>query len=253
MKKSFILSFLLLLSSLASAQKVEDIIKKYHAAIGGAKWDKVTGLKYTASIDGGGGMKIPIEVVQLRDGKKYTKISIQGQEIYQDVFDGNVSWSTNFMTKAAEKSESDMTENTKRAAKDFPDALINASKAGYKASLEGSEKIDGVDCYKVKLVKKTLLDKGVELPNIEFYYIDKENNVPIMMETEIPVGEMKGKMSQIKYSDYQEVGGVFIAHSQSMGVKDGQSQTITFDKIELSPTVDANVFKFVEKAPEEKK
>jgi hypothetical protein len=54
---------------------------------------------------------------------------------------------------------------------------------------------------------------------------------------------MKGKFSQIKYSDYQEVAGAFVAFSQSIGIKDGESQTLSFEKIEANPTVGDAAFK----------
>jgi hypothetical protein len=89
-----------------------------------------------------------------------------------------------------------------------------------------------------------MLSEGKEVPNIEYYYIDKETFVPIMTESEISSGEMKGKIAQTKYSDYQEVNGVFIAFSQTSGIKDGMSQTITFDKVLINSTIDETGFKF---------
>ena len=243
MKNSIILLSLLFISSFSNAQKVEDIISKYYETIGGKNWDAVNGMRMTANVEANG-MKIPVEVVMMKDGKMFTKISIQGMEITQGAFDGETSWSTNFMTQKAEKSEAEDNENAKRSAKDFPNGLINATKLGYKATLEGEEKVEGVACFKIKLEKKTSLSEGKEIPNIEYYYIDKDTYVPIMTETEITSGEAKGKIAQTKYSDYQEVNGVFIAFSQTSGIKDGMSQAITFDKIEINPTVDEKSFKF---------
>jgi hypothetical protein len=86
--------------------------------------------------------------------------------------------------------------------------------------------------------------EGKEVPNIEYYYIDMDSKALIMTETEIPSGEMKGKMMQTKFSDYQEVDGVMMPYSNSYGLKGEESQTITFQKIEMNPTVDAEVFKY---------
>jgi hypothetical protein len=82
------------------------------------------------------------------------------------------------------------------------------------------------------------------VPNIEYYFIDKDSKALIMTETEITSGEMKGVIAQTKYSDYQEVNGVYIAFSQSMGIKDGESQGITFEKVEANPTIDENTFMY---------
>jgi outer membrane lipoprotein-sorting protein len=92
-----------------------------------------------------------------------------------------------------------------------------------------------------------MLVEGSEVPNIEYYYFDKDNFIPIMVETEINSGEMKGQISQTKLSDYQEVNGVILPFSTTSGMKDGQSQTIQFDKIEINPAVDESKFAFPKK------
>jgi hypothetical protein len=92
-----------------------------------------------------------------------------------------------------------------------------------------------------------MLVEGKEVPNVEFYYLDKENNVPVLVEAEIKEGEMKGKISQTKYSDYQEVDGVIIAFSNTSGIKDGMSQTIQYDKVEVNPKVEETKFSFPKK------
>jgi hypothetical protein len=228
------------------AQNVDDIIKSYHEAIGGKKWDAVNGMRMTANVEQGG-MKIPVEVVTLRDGRMYTKVTFMGNTMTMAAFDGEKSWSTNFMTMEPEESAADASENAKRATKEFPNALINYKSLGYTATLLGTEKVEGADCHKIKLEKKTMLVEGQEIPNVEFYYLDKENNVPVLVEAEIKEGEMKGKISQSKFSDYQEVNGVYVAYSTSNGVKDEMSQVIQFEKIELNPTFDEKDFKFPKK------
>ena len=112
--------------------------------------------------------------------------------------------------------------------------------------LEGEDKIDGTACWKLKLEKKTMLVEGEEIPNIEYYYIDKDSNVPIMMESEINSGDMKGKIGQTKFSDYQEVSSLIYPFSISQGIKDGPSQPITFEKVVINPTVEAKTFMFPE-------
>ena len=228
------------------AQNVDEIITAYHEAIGGKKWDAVNGLRMTANVEQGG-MKIPVEVVTLRDGRMYTKVTLMGNTMTMAAFDGEKSWSTNFMTMEPEEGTAETSENSKRAKKEFPNPLVNYKNLGYTATLIGSEKVEGTDCFKIKLEKKTMLLEGQEVPNVEFYYLDKENNVPVLVESEIKEGEMKGKTSQSKFSDYQEVNGVFVPFSTSSGIKDGQSQIIQFDKVEVNPVFDEKDFKFPKK------
>ncbi|MFY7943842.1 MAG: outer membrane lipoprotein-sorting protein [Crocinitomicaceae bacterium] len=228
------------------AQNVDEIITAYSQTIGGKNWDAVKGMRMTANVEQGG-MKIPVEVVTMKDGRMFTKITFMGNTMTMAAFDGEKSWSTNFMTMEPEEGTAETSENSKRSMKEFPNALINYKNLGYSATLLGSEKIDGTDCHKIKLDKKTMLVEGQEVPNVEFYYLDKENNVPVLVESEIKEGEMKGKISQTKFSDYQEISGVFIPYSTSSGIKDGESQVIQFEKVEINPTVDDKDFKFPKK------
>lgn len=241
MKRIYLIALFFMIAMIGKAQTAQEIITSYYQAIGGKKWDAVTNMKMNAVVDNNG-MKIPVEVVITSKGKTYTKITIQGTDIIQSAFDGTTSWGVNFMTQKAEKSSSDDSENAKRSAIDFPNALIVANKLDYKVTLDGEEKIDGTTCFKLKVEKKTMLADGKEVPNIEYYYIDKDNNILIMTETEITSGQMKGKIAQTKYSNYQEVNGVYIAFSQSSGVKDEGEMAISFDKIEVNVSVDDTVF-----------
>ena len=85
-----------LLTFSVNAQSVDEIIENYFENTGGAEnWENVQGMKMNASVNQMG-MEIPIEMVQLKD-KMYTKISVQGMDIKQGVFDGETLWSTNFM------------------------------------------------------------------------------------------------------------------------------------------------------------
>jgi outer membrane lipoprotein-sorting protein len=242
MKKILFTLSLALATVFAQAQTANEIITVCKEAMGGAAWDKIEGLKYIATVEQGG-MKIPLEIVAMRDGRTYTKFTFQGMQITQGAFDGTTVWSTNFMTQKAEKADDETTENTKRTCKDFPSALFCAEKSGYTASLEDEETVDGVVCYKIKLDKKAQLSEGKEIPNVEYYFIDKDSKAIIMTEEEITDGEMKGKIAQTKYSDYQEVNGVYVAFSQTMGIKDGESHAITFEKVEANPTVADATFK----------
>jgi len=171
----------------------------------------------------------------------YLKINFQGQEITQMAFDGTTAWSTNFMTMKGEKMESEMVENIKQEAADFPDPLMDYKAKGYTAEYLGKETKEGAECHKIKLVKKPQLIDGEKVDNVVFYYFDLENNVPIMTETEMKQGPMKGQMATSTMSDYQEVDGLFFPFSMNQG-----GQAMKIKKITLNPTVDEKEFAFKE-------
>jgi outer membrane lipoprotein-sorting protein len=243
MKKLLLLTVTLFTVLLGHTQSVDEIIRKCNETLGGSAWDTVSNMKMNAVLEQQG-MKIPIEVVVFRDGRTYTKISIQGMELYQNVYDGTTLWSTNFLTQKPEKSDNESTENFKRSLGDFPNSFFSYKTNGYTVEKLEDDEVDGVACFKIKMTKKNQLVDGTEVPNVEYHYIDKDSFAPIMTETEIMAGEMKGKISQTKFSDYQEVSKVYVAYSLDQGIKDLGSQTIDFDTVEINSKIDESLFKY---------
>ena len=247
----FIVTIISLLTISLNAQSVEEIVENYLENTGGTEnWENVKGVRMNASINHMG-MEIPIEMVQLKD-KMYTKISIQGQEIKQGVFDGETLWSTNFMSMKAEKSDQEDVDNVKNELAEFPDPFLNYKDKGFTAELMGTETVEGSDVYKIKLTKKPMVVDGEEVPNVSIYYFDSENFVPIMVHEEVMSGPGKGMIMESKMSDYQEVEGLYFPFSMTQGVKDQPGQPITIESIELNPSVDDSEFNFPESTEVEK-
>ena len=251
MKKILLLVFAMAASVSVNSQTAEEIIANYFENTGGAEnWAKLEGVKMSAKVNQGG-MEIPVEMTQLKNGNQMSVITFQGRVLKQGVFDGEVLWSTNFMTLKAEKSDQESTDNMKLEAQDFPAELFKYKEKGYTIDLLGKEDLEGTETFKIKLTKKPMTVDGKEVENSSIYFFDAENFVPIVIHSEIRTGRGKGMMSEVKLSDYQEVDGLYFPFSMTQGLKDGAGQPITIDKIELNPTVDAGAFKFPEEIPEE--
>ena len=246
----FIVTIISLLTISLNAQSVEEIVENYLENTGGTEnWENVKGVRMNASINQMG-MEIPIEMVQLKD-KMYTKISIQGQEIKQGVFDGETLWSTNFMSMKAEKNDQEDVDNIKNELAEFPDPFLNYKDKGFTVELMGTETVEGSDVFKIKLTKKPMVVDGEEVPNVSIYYFDSENFVPIMVHEEVMSGPGKGMIMESKMSDYQEVEGLYFPFSMTQGVKDQPGQPITIESIELNPSIDDSEFNFPESTEEE--
>ncbi len=250
-----ILAVLLLTLTLPSqSQTVDEILTNYFENVGGLENLKnLQGIKMKAKVTQQG-MEIPLEITQLKDGRQMTVIKFQGQEIKQGVFDGEVLWSTNFMTMKAEKSDAEATENFKLNTNDFPDSFVDYKEKGYTAEFLGTETFDGTETYKIKLIKEPLTVDGKSEEDISFYYFETENYVPIAMQSAVKFGQMKGMTQEVTMSDYQEVDGLYFAFAMTQGIKDGQSQPFTIESIELNPEVNDEAFAFPEEiATEESK
>lgn len=244
-KSLLLLCFSLSFIAFTNAQTADQIIDKYFEAVGGkAAWSKITSIKSTGKVKAQG-MEFPMVMFQ-KNMKNKLELNFQGMTIVQPAFDGSIGWQTNFMTMKAEKMEGEENEIAKQSAGDFPDALLNYKEKGYTFELQGSEVVDGTDCYKLKLTKKPVVIDGKPEENADTYYFDKENNVPIKISSMVKKGPMKGKMSDAVMSDYQEVGGIMIPFTVNQ-MFDGQLQAaIAIEKIELNVAIDDKVFTFPE-------
>lgn len=237
----------------SQAQTVDEIIDGYYEVIGGKEaWSKVEGLKYMAKVNQGG-MEIPIEMVQTKSGISYSKASFQGMSFMQGVYDGETLWNTNFQTMKPEKVTSEDLENHKLGLNDFPDALLNYKANEYGAEFVGTETFDGTDAYKIKLVKEQMTIDGEKVDDIEFYFFEVDSGALIGMQKEMLSGPMAGVSSESKFSDYEEVDGLYFPMTMTQGIKDGESQALVVESVELNPTVDKAMLMFPDEAPAEEK
>jgi len=253
MKKITLLVLAICASFTMNAQTADEILSTYFENIGGLEnLKKIEGIKMSA-ISKGQGMEIPIEIVQLKGGKQYVKISIQGKEIMQGVFDGETLWSNNFMTMKAEKNDAETTANMKLETNDFLDHFLDYKEKGYTVELLGKETIDGTETFKIKLTKEPVTIDGKEEESVSFYFFDTENYVPIAVQSEIKSGPGKGMISEVTFSDYQEVDGIYFAFSMTQGVKGQPGAPMNIKSIELNPEIDDSVFAFPEEITTEEK
>lgn len=246
MKKYSILLAIVLMSGWATlqAQTADEIINNYFENTGGVDaWRAVEGMRMKAKVNQGG-MEIPLEIVRLKDGRQMTSVTFQGLELKQGVFDGEVLWGTNMMTQKAEKSDAEATEMMKKEMNDFPDPFLDYQDKGYTVELMGKEDFNGTETFKIKLVKEPVTVDGEEVQNVSYYFFETENFVPIAIHSEIKQGQAKGMMSEITFSDYQEVEGLYMPFTMSQGVKGQGGQPVTMDSIELNPEVSDSDFAF---------
>ncbi len=250
--KSLLIATLLLAAApMATAQTADEIVSNYFENTGGLdNWKNVESVKWTGKVDLGG-MVIPFDRYVTKDGRSATTADVQGQMFYQDVFDGETLWGTNQMTMEAEKSDAESTANYKLEAKDLISPLLNYKEKGYTLEMVGPETVEGTETMKLKLDIDPYMVDGVEQPNSVYFYFETENFVPIMEERTVTSGPAKGMTIVLKYSDYEEVDGLYFAFSMTQGVKDMPGgQTLSMTGIEVNGEIDDALFSFPEPAAE---
>jgi outer membrane lipoprotein-sorting protein len=244
--KLMMLCVAFVLTASITAQTAEEIVANYFENTGGIDaWRAIEGMKMSAKVNQGG-MEIPIEIIQLKNGKQMTQYTFQGRTLKQGVFDGENLWSTNFQTQKAEKSDAETTANMKLSMNDFPDPLLDYKEKGYTLEYLGKEDFGGTETFKLKLTKEPMTVDGKKEEDVSFYFFDTENYVPLAIHSEIKQGPSKGMISETTFSDYQEAGDIFMPYTIGNGLKGQAGQGITLDKIEINPTVDEKIFMFPE-------
>lgn len=193
------------LKKVPSDLTAEMVMEKSIEASGGK--EKLAGIKDKIMILKGSvqGMEITVEIHQKSPNKYYQKLDA-GMMKMEVIFDGEKG------TTIAQGNSNPMDEST--AEKMKVDASmnfeINYPSLGIKLEVDGIEKIDGVETYRIK----GILPSGAEI--FRYYSIETGLLAQTISEAETPRGKFK---QVLKLSDYREVSGVKLPHkiTQSMG------------------------------------
>ena len=225
------------------AQTAEEIVDNYIENIGGHEaWSKVKSMKVTG-IGRQQGVDYPFVATYMSDGRYVIDVDLQGTSFIVEAFDGENSWAMNFQTQKAEASDSESSLNTKNESKDeIVSPFYMYKEKGYSIELVGKETWEGTDVFKVKLTKKPAVVDGEEKDNVEIFFFDTENFVPIASETIFLSGPAKGATGQTVYSDYQDVDGLFLAFSQIDKFNGQVGLEMLVKKVEFNTEVDEAIF-----------
>jgi hypothetical protein len=243
---AFLITFLFIIPNL-SAQTADEIIINHFNNVGGIdNWQALNGLKIK-SIVKDNGMEIPSTRTSLKDGRLLVKFEIQDKEIVQIAFDGKETWGDNFMTMEAEKNESESVRNMRRQIGDFPHPLLYYKENGYLVENLGKVKENDKEYFKLKLTKNKQLVESKEIENIKYYYFDIENFKIEILESEIQIGKLKGKITKDTFDDYRKVGNIYYPFLITRSIEGMKPTEIKIKSIELNPVIKDSEFTFPEK------
>lgn len=221
----------------AHAQDVNEIVSNYYESMGGV--DK---LKALISLKLFGKIPTPMGELQVIIYKKSpnltrTEIDFQGQKIIQ-AYDGETVWTINPMMGSNEpqKLEGDMARSISDQAV-FEDPFIDYTVKGHEVTLEGEENLDGVECYKIKLV----MNKNNEEEDVtQIYYLDKEYFLPVMVR-----GWTNNTEIETYMSDYRELeDGLMMAYKIEYIAEGQPGQAVTIDSVKVNEEMNNELFMF---------
>ena len=121
------------------------------------------------------GMEFPVTILMKRPGKMMTEVEIHGNKMLQ-VIDGEAGWSV--IPWSGSTVQQDMTVDEAKAMKDqadFEGPLFNWKEKGHKVELIVKEDMEGNSVYKIKVTRAN--------GNIETYFIDAENFIPLKVSS----------------------------------------------------------------------
>ncbi len=226
--------FLLAGTVAARAQgTLDDVIKKYTAALGGIDAQKkIKTMKFEGAMKQQG-MEFPMTIQVIQGRAMRADITVQGMVI-TSAFKDSAGWSVNPLEGSTTPAK--MNEEEKKGAKDqcdLIDDLADYKAKGHKAELIGLEDVDGVETIKIKLTKKD--------GDVEQYFLDAETYLPIKSSTKMKFGDSEVE-SETYYSDYKEVAGVKMPFTTQ--IKSGGQVVLetAFKKIEANITINESIF-----------
>ncbi|HSZ86116.1 MAG TPA: hypothetical protein VK787_08805 [Puia sp.] len=233
--KFYLLSIITALAAFtASAQTADDIIKKTTDALGGKDAiSKINSMTVEATMQVMGN-EAPNTVTVL-NGKGYRSESeFNGQKIITAITDKG-GWMINPMAGANDATALpiDQFKNYKEQLY-IGGPLINYAANGYKAELQGQEKIGSVNAYKIKLTSNDSVETT--------FYIDPTTYYPIKS---IRHGNMGGQDVEISttMSNYKKTdGGLVAPYSMDLDLGGQLQISTTIKKIELNKPVDPKIF-----------
>lgn len=241
---TLILSLTFLFCVEASAQTVDELIKKNLDAKGGVqKLKAIKSVKVTAKVIQQG-IEIPIIILQKRPRFVRVDVTFQGKSQTM-AYDGESGWKTNPFQGSPdpEKIAGDELKEVEQQA-DIDGPMVDYKEKGHSVELVGKEDMEGTPVYKLKLTLK-----NGDVRNI---YLDAENylELKVNLKRKTPGGEIE--VDQY-VGNYKPVNGVMFAFSLETKVKGQTASQITFDKVEIDVPIDDSVFKMPAKAPEKPK
>jgi hypothetical protein len=226
--KTIFVAAMTLATTTLSAQTADEIVNKYVAAMGGA--EKLSSLK-TVKMEGNlstQGIDVALTLTKKHMAGMRMDMEIMGSSNYQMA---NTTKGWVFMPVMQQTEPQEMEAEQVKSIQsqfDIQGALYNYKEKGYTVEYVGTEKLDGKDAYKLKVVKD-----GKDV----FYFLDVVSN--FIVKTASKVSAQGQEMDiETSFADYkQNAEGYWFSYTNTT-----TQGVISFEKITANIPVEDNLF-----------
>ena len=215
-----------------------EIVDRNVAARGGLQaWRAVQTMSYSGKMDAGGkhNVQLPFVMEMKRPRKTRVELEFANDKAVQ-VYDGANGWKLRPFLGRRDV-EPFAADELKAASMeyDLDGPLVDHTTKGIQVDLEGVEKVEGHDAYKLKLTRKDGQARHLWVEAQTFLEV-KIDGVPRRMD---------GKMRpvEIYYRNYQSVNGLmvpYVLETSVQGVR--QSHKLTIESVVVNPKLDDSLF-----------
>lgn len=239
--------FLILAGSLAMGADTETAAEKLSAAQvvdrnvsarGGLQaWRAVQTMSYSGKLEAGGqqNVQLPFVIEMKRPRKTRVEIEFANDKAVQ-VYDGANGWKLRpFLGRRVVEPFSADDLKAASMESDLDGPLVDYASKGTQVALEGVEKVEGNDAYKLKLMMKD--------GQVRHVWVDSQTFLEVKIEG-VP-RRIDGKMRSVEiyYRDYRNVNGLMVPYALEttvQGVK--QSHKMTIESVAVNPKLDDSLF-----------
>jgi hypothetical protein len=224
----------LLLSAMSFAQTAEEIVAKHITAIGGAdNWKKINNMRQEATLSVQG-MDIPVVITALHNKATKQEYTVMGMTGYS-IITSEGGW--NFNPMQGQTKPEPITQDELKYGKDNLDLqgdFVDYKAKGHAIQLMDKEDIEGVECLKVKLTRKS--------GNESIFFFDPKTYYIVRTSSKMSANGQEVE-SVVNMSNNQKLPeGIVIAYTiESTAVP----APITVTKVIVNGKIDEAVFKVV--------
>ena len=238
----------------------EQVIEKNVAARGGLQaWRAVQTLSMSGKMEAGGNerqtlaaqgvrtggvqlpkrpteqMQLPFRLEMKRSRKSRLEIDFRGDTAVQ-VFDGSNGWKLRpFLNRREVEPFTPDELKTAATQSDLDGPLVDYAAKGTKVDMEGTEKVEGKDTYRLKLTFKD--------GHIQRVWVDAKTFLETKMEGTPRRLDGKVHPVEVYYRDYRMVGSLmvpYVTETKVEGVK--QAEKIEVDQVAVNPRLEDSRF-----------